>query len=573
MGYLPQLQDISSSRDMAGEFRGYNHNYRINPSEFYDMYNMTGRFYPVLSPRKRRGVVRTFTKCNGIHAHDKLCWVDGTDFYYDGALVPGFILADSQKTFVNMGALILIWPDKKYYNTADGTYGDLGCKVVTSGTLNLQLCKADATDYQAYTTGDTAPTDPTDGQLWMNTGVTPHVLMQYSVLYLSWQAIPTTYIKISGTNIGKGLAEYDGVTISGASKDYLNGNFIIYGATDDFIVITGTIDETCAETATLTIERKVPDMDFMIENENRIWGCSSAKHEIYACKQGDPKNWYSYLGTAVDSYAATVGSTGDFTGCSTQANFVLFFKEDEIIKIYGTKPSNYQLTENKCRGVEKGSEKSLLVVNETLYYKSAHDICAYSAAQPTPISEALGPIRYKNAVAGAYASVYYICLEDERGNHSLFAYDEKRNTWHKEDDIAISGFASCGRDLYFQSGNKLYSVDGNITAYADSTAHLEDPVAWHVETGDIGMNIAGNKYVSKLQFRLEVPEKSLVRIEVQYDSDGQWLEKYRINATRKRSFTVPIIPRRCDNMRIRILGIGDCKIYSLTKTIEEGSDI
>ena len=87
------------------------------------------------------------------------------------------------------------------------------------------------------------------------------------------------------------------------------------------------------------------------------------------------------------------------------------------------------------------------------------------------------------------------------------------------------------------------------------------------------MEYPDSKYISKLQFRLEVPEKSIVRIELQYDCDGIWVEKYRINATRKRSFTVPIIPKRCDTMKIRISGTGDCNIYSMTKTIEQGSDM
>ena len=596
--YQPNPENMQSSRESATEFRGYNHTHRVSGKEFYDMKNMSGRNYPALSPRVQRGKNGP-ANVLGLHAADKLYWVsevhkfDMSGTY--GALFCNirmhpatspetyawkertneqvFTLSTEPKTMINMGAKILIWPDKVIYDTANNQFEYLENKVTTSGNINLQLCKVDATDYQTYTTSDTAPSDPTDGQLWMNTSVTPHVLMQYSVLYLSWQSIPTTYIKMSKTGIGVGFKEYDAVTISGASNPILNGDFILYGVTNDYIVITGTLDQAGTESSAVTIERKVPDMDFLCEHNNRIWGCSSSKHEIYACKLGDPTNWNYFTDQATASYSATIGSTGDFTGCISHGGYVLFFKENEVITLHGNKPSNFQLDYTRCRGVEKGSERSLCVVNETLYYKSAYDICAYGATQPTPVSGALGNVHYKNAVAGSIGSLYYISMEDDSGERWLFSYDDKLGLWHKIDNINIEMFATYGKDLYFMTNDDIYSVNGTLLQNFEGPKRLESPVEWYAETGDIGMGIPNNKYISKLQFRLEVPEGSMVKIELQYDSDGQWIEKYRINATRLRSFTVPIIPRRCDHMKVRISGVGDCKIYSFTRTVEESSEI
>lgn len=602
--YLPKLDNIQSSRESATEFRGYNHTYRVSGKEFYDMKNMSGRNYPALSPRVQRGIQHE-ALLYGIHTHEKFyvlqeataVW-SGSEgsgqmravfMFYGGYFngepreelaggretsgKPKMPLSITKKTLVNMGSKILIWPDKIIYDTITNTHENLENSVTTSGNITLQLCKVDATDYQSYTTSDTAPSDPTDGQLWMNTSVTPHVLMQYSVLYLSWQSIPTTYIKMSKTGIGAGFKEYDAVTISGASNPILNGDFILYGVTNDYIVITGTLDQAGTESSAVTIERKVPDMDFLCEHNNRIWGCSSSKHEIYACKLGDPTNWNYFTDQATASYSATIGSTGDFTGCISHGGYVLFFKENEVITLHGNKPSNFQLDYSRCRGVEKGSERSLCVVNETLYYKSAYDICAYGATQPTPVSDALGNVHYKNAVAGSIGSLYYISMEDDSGERWLFSYDDKLGLWHKIDKINIEMFATYGKDLYFMTNDDIYSVNGTFLQNFESQKKLEPPVEWYAETGDIGMGIPNNKYISKLQFRLEVPEGSMVKIELQYDSDGQWIEKYRINATRLRSFTVPIIPRRCDHMKVRISGVGDCKIYSFTRTVEESSEI
>ena len=575
-GYLPTLSDNSNnkSREMIGQFGGYNHNLRISNNEFWDMENMSSDAYPLITPREPRSIVRAFTKPNGLFAHEKLCWIDGTDFYYDGEIKGA--VEDSPKQLVGMGAYILIWPDKKYYNTNTDEFGSLANSTATSGTVNITLTRLDGTAYTDYTVADTAPANPEDGDLWIDTSESPHVLKQWSVSYGMWSSIPTTYVKIAAAGIGEGFAEYDGVTISGMENDALNGEFILYGAADDYIIITAIIDAVATQQNSVVVDRKIPDMDYVTESNNRVWGCSSANHEIYACALGDPKNWNRYLGIATDSYAVTVGTPGDFTGCITHLGYVLFFKEDVIHKIYGNKPSNYQLTDTISRGVEKGSEKSLVIVNETLYYKSRQNVCAFNSALPASISEQLGDVQYHDAVAGARGSKYFISMRDEKNVPAMFVYDESRGLWHKEDKVYASYFAALGAELYFINANDncLYSVGGTLEPYADNTAGIENQIRWYVQTGDIGLDSPDNKYISKLQVRLEVSAKSLVCIELQYDQDyDNWEEKYRISITNKRSFTVPIIPRRCDTMRMRISGYGDCVVYSIAKTIEQGSEM
>ena len=76
------------------------------------------------------------------------------------------------------------------------------------------------------------------------------------------------------------------------------------------------------------------------------------------------------MGLASDSYAMTVGAPGPFTGCASHMGSVLFLKRDALFRIYGTKPSNFQLNVLTARGASKGSRKSCAVLNETLYYLS-----------------------------------------------------------------------------------------------------------------------------------------------------------------------------------------------------------
>jgi hypothetical protein len=66
---------------------------------------------------------------------------------------------------------------------------------------------------------------------------------------------------------------------------------------------------------------------------------------------------------------------------------------------------------------------------------------------------------------------------------------------------------------------------------------------------------------------------SVVRFFVKYDFSDRWECVFSLVGTNLRSFSIPIRPKRCDHMRLRIEGEGVAKIYSITKTIEQGSEI
>jgi hypothetical protein len=81
------------------------------------------------------------------------------------------------------------------------------------------------------------------------------------------------------------------------------------------------------------------------------------------------------------------------------------------------------------------------------------------------------------------------------------------------------------------------------------------------------------KYISRLMVRMSLEVGANVAVSIQYDSMGDWEQVCQMSVTSLRSFSVPIRPRRCDHFRIRIDGLGDGRIYSITKTIEQGSDV
>ena len=336
-----------------------------------------------------------------------------------------------------------------------------------------------------------------------------------------------------------------------------------------FEIDSGWIDGTMASTSPWFFKKTSESMDFVTEQDNRLWGCNSEKHEIYASKLGDPTSWNTYQGIASDSYAATIGSDGDFTGAYSFGGYVYFFKEDKIIKVYGNKPSNFTLKTINVPGVEKGSEKSIVRINERLYYKSPEGVMVFDGGIPSLISGPLGLEKYHNAVAGSVDGKLYISMANEQGEYSLFVYDTEKRTWLIEDDTEALFFACFGGDLFFINAADGYvtSVNGRDSLF-DTSGEKEDVVSWEAESGYIGLNSVDKKVISKLAIRAEAEPRAEFKVFVKYDADKYYTEIFsHKSCDYPTPFDVPIIPKRHDSLKIKISGKGFVRVYSLVKYI------
>ena len=590
----PTLNELATSRDMIGVFGGYNHNLLIGDGEFYDMKNLSSAAYPVLAPRRKRGTYAKPTNPQGLIAKDSLCYVDGSDFVINGCHVPMGLSTDPAmcpKTLISMGAYVIIKEDKMYINTARKEdedafeFGKIEASITTTETVSFELCKLDGTGYGNTKTSPSAPTiteemenDPTLIPLWMDTSSEPHTLRQYSTYQGEWVTIATTYIRISSLGIGEPFSEGDGVNISGilpTELSDLNASMVIWKKDKDYIVVKGILDKVTSQEEPVTVARKMPDMDFIVESQNRLWGCKygitedgKMVNEIYASKQGDFKNWNCYPGISTDSYYVSVGTDGPFTGAINHLGYPIFFKENCMHKVYGNYPANYQVQTTTCRGVQKGCARSLAIVNEVVYYKSRSAVCAYDGSLPAEMSTALGDIAYHGAVAGTLGNKYYISMADANEEHHLFVYDSLRGMWHREDNTDVKEFCSCRGDLYFidNTDNKIKSILGD--------GDPEDKaVKWVAESGVWGTDSPDRKYISRLDVRMSLNIGTRVIFLVEYDSSGQWEHLFTMMGTTLKTFSVPVKPKRCDHLRLRIEGEGEAKIYSICRTIEQGSAV
>ena len=611
---LPYIQDISRTKNFIDVFGGLNRNVSVQENEFSDICNMSTDYYPLLSPRKKRLTIKTFPageKVNGFSIKEAVVHISKANgenhLYINGEKVTGtsdLSDKDGERQIVSMGSRIVVFPDKFFVNVLDTSEkGSLENKVKIEGNfsqspISLFPCTADGSAYTDANVSETEPSEKKNGTVWVDTSGEKSIYKIWDESTKQWAQVSATYIKLSRPNIGKGFSKWDGISITGLSAPESSGEgvkkqvtalnqsgVVIYDQSDDYIVIAGLIDQrTDITSGTVTLERKVPDMDFVVESNNRLWGCryglqgETTVNEIYASKLGDFKNWNVFLGLSTDSYALSLGSDGKFTGAITYLGYPVFFKERCVHKIYGTLPSNYQLITTECRGVAKGSERSLAIVNNVLYYHSPIDFCTYNGSLPESVSENLGDVIYSSCIAGGVNDKLYISAMRTDGERETLVFDTKRGIWQKESGEKIASFQKDGYVLYylFEADDGTFSikaVDEKFnTAISNEKPKEEKGFEWFAESGNIGYYDENHKYVQKVVIRASIAEKAYFTLSISYD-DGKFQNV--LTARRKSgisSFKFPAKLNRCDHFKLRFQGEGDVKFISISKTLVVGSD-
>lgn len=578
--YFPKLRQAPQKNQTLSNFGGYDHNLRIPDGFFYEMQNMTSDHHPILASRAQRGTVDTTGTVDGMVSSHGLCIVKaGSMILPDGTAVD-MALTPGEKSLIPMGAYVVVFPDKKWINVAaclenpqgDNNWGELENRWQSgTGEVTLLACNPDGSAQPSASVATEKPANPYDGQLWRDYSVYPVVLKRWSEELGLWITEENTCIKLTATGIGKGFHKGDTVRIEiHAQGTEVPEASLILDQAEDWLVVRGYVQKSPCTVTGVTICREIPDMDLVIECGNRLWGCKYGitgkgfLNEIYCSKLGNFQNWNSFEGISTDSYVASIGTDGPFTGAVSYMGRPLFFKENCMIEVFGNYPANYQVQTTPCAGVQKDCHKSLAVVNNILYYKSRQGVCAFDGSMPVQKGRAFGSVHYEHAVAGAWDSKYCISME-AGGKWNLFVYDTLRDLWHREDDTHADSFAAC------EDGFFCLTHAGKLLNMAGGTG--EGKVPWLVETGPIGLTEPEARYVSRLSLRLWIEPGARATVSCRYDNDPQWQQLCTLTGTGLGSFTVPIRPRRCDHIRLKLEGQGAVRIYALTKVWEEGSDL
>ena len=563
--YFPKLKAAAQQRAGVEQFGGLDRRPGSGAGSLEHMENLWSSGYPALETRPLRRTVTQLAKPNGMTEKDGLFWVNGAK--------TGLVLTDSRKQLVSMGAYLLIFPDKKYINTQDLTdFGSMENVRATTGEVTFTLCDGTGESLGSYAAGTEAPQEPRTGDLWLDTERSESVMRRYDGS--TWTVLTEVYTKIAAVGVGLGFRAGDGVTVAGCGAAELNGLHVLQAAEDDWVLVPALCRTLDSQTAAVTVMRLMPEMDFVVEQGNRLWGCKygivdgQAVNEIYACALGDFRNWNSFAGLSTDSYAAARGSDGSFTGAAACMGGVVFFKENCMERIYPAAGGGHQIVTVPCSGVRKGAERTVAVADGVVYYLGNDGVYAFDGSMPVCVSRALGDKRYTGGVAGGESGRYWLSAVDAAGETELLVYDTQKRLWHRQDDTAAVAFARWNGEM------TVLCSDGRLLDTSGTLGTAETGFSWSAESGDLGLYTPEHKYLSRLELRLKTAAGSTVKAYVCYDGDNVWEQVGGVSgeAGQTRGAVLQVRPRRCGHLRLKLAGDGPCRVYSAAAVYEKGSD-
>lgn len=467
----------NKTKEYIVDFLGLNFSDDTRDGEFSDMQNLSCRAYPTLTQRQPRSVRATLTKPNALYARGERYYVDGTGFYYYDSTKGEFVLkgtvSDSEKQFATVNKKIVIWPDKKMYDIEAGEM------------LDMQIADTRAVTFSKSTAEST----------------------------------------IATTGVAFSVKKGDAVKVTGCTSVTGNNNVtaIIRKVSEDKKTLTfDAVFEAGTENA-VTLTREVPDMEYICECNNRLWGCGGSK--IYASALGMPENFNVFDLSSTDSYAVPVGSDGKFTGCVGYGSMqVLFFKEHVVHKIVGTMPHNYELSDGHFNGIIMGGHKSAVVIDGVLYYWSRQGLMAYTGSIPYNASDSFGERRFKNAVAASDGQDYYVSMQDESGKWGLYVYDVGKRLWMREDETHAVDMAMFEGRVHY-----LNATDGKIYTIGGGNENVE----WSATLCPFTEITTETKHYTKFSMRAELDAGSYMDVEISTDG-GPWKKVKTIQATGRR---------------------------------------
>lgn len=501
---LPFLKTTKSRKEQyIVQFRGINYDEGHQDGDLADSENLSSEKFPFMTPRRQRVKVAQYTAPGTLHTKEGLLVIDGTQVIYNGTVVG--TVTEGKKQTATIGNYVVIFPDKVYYDTAKETFQSMEEKVAESGLVFTHNT----------ITGKTA-----------------------------W-------------NFRVG----DAVEISGCAKAGNNKTIIVRGVEGKVLTFYDNSFEDATEQGAVTIARNVPDLEHICESNYRLWGVKD--NTILGSKYGDPLNFFNYDGLTGDSYYVDVGSDGKFTGCAAYGSHICFFKETTLHKLYGSKPSNYQILTSQVYGVQEGSERSICTINEQLVYKGVHGVYAYSGGIPERIDK-FGARRFSEAAAATDGEKYYISMRSGEG-WNLFVYDVLKGIWLREDATHAVDLANHEGSVYFIADDGgLYKIDREAT---------REDVEWSATFCPFNETMDERKGYARFNMRIDMAAGAWLAVDIKTDQDEVWKEYYITHNERARTISVPIIPTRCDSISVRVRGVGDCTIKAFIREFTVGGDV
>ena len=530
--YMTGKKRIPHYEPQIVRFLGLNLTPNTQEGEFADMRGISSSKYPLITQRPQRQRYVAYTDVVDAYAWDGDLYViddmgeQGVKLKKNTTVISTIPTA-GPKAIAVINSKMVIYPDKILVNLETGEVESLITvnETYASGTWSIVVSNDSVTNYvivNAPGIGDAFK--PGDAVELSATG-----------LFAAHQVVQTATVE-SANSI---LLLADGITMASPS-----------GA--------------------LTARTPIPDLDFICSSGNRIWGCNNSDNTIYASALGDPTDFFRYGLGDIGPYATTVGSEGPFTGICEYNNAVCVWKEKILHRILGKYPSEYYMDDSTIDGVQQGSERSLTIVGQTLYYKGVHGVYIYTGGRPQLISYNLGTGIYTNGVGGTDGYRYYIDMTGPDGETHLYAYDIKHNLWTIE---GVDGEGTYTTML--NHDNQLHAI--RVSDDVGSLLYFEPgivypTVQWYCEFVPFYEDVFNRKGYLRLLIRMDMTSGSSVTVKVKED-ERTWKTVWEQTAVNDVPVMVPLRLGRCDKFTLRIEGVGEVVIRAVGREYVTGSVI
>ncbi len=374
-----------------------------DPYGIADMVNFSPRRAPSLAVRRPRELLATSQNVYAPHGmavmNGDLYVAQGFSLYRlpggvhapatGGTMTQVGYLGNTDKQMAVFGDRLIILPDKKYLDAADG---------------QLRAIELD--------------TGEIDGVVFAGDCVT---------------------LPMSHTWTAMGFAAGDTLTIVNADDvtPAPGGDYCIRAVYGNKAYLQSSFHSTYESRA--RFRRRMPDLDGFCVAGNRLYGYKGKN--IFISGEGSPFGWYGTRSDGTGPVTLRSDSEGDITAVISHRGDVVFFKSDRICRLLGGHTDPYALGELTAPGVPPVMARSLADVGGDLYYHADTGLyrLAYGATYPERLGS-FSPEAVTDACGGTDGVGYYADLHTDPASRT-YLYRPDRKAWYVEDGPVIRHMA------------------------------------------------------------------------------------------------------------------------------------
>ena len=317
--------------------------------------------------------------------------------------------------------------------------------------------------------------------------------------------------------------------------------------------------------------RSVPALERCCVCGERVYGV--AGRDIYVSAAGSATDFFTRPGSdGLGALHIHTDTEGDFTALSPWQGYVVFFKEGRICRLLGSRADSMVLQDNRGVGIPSALADTLCEVGDALYYCAAGGVYRYRGQEPQRVCP-VGEGGVSAGCGGTDGHASYLSAQTPAG-WRMSLYLPEAEVWYPEDSTRATAMLTLGGFLAFSDGEGkvwLTASDGRSTPCVSNEITLGGiPTASatlatrHCEERD-GFRLTG------LCLRASAPAGSTLRVYGTYTA-GEAVETCLLGeyagGFADRLLRVPVIPRLCDGVTLRLDMAGEWVIHEVLEEYE-----